>query len=82
MRYGEQRINNAWYYFDKISGAMQTGLVNLGNKIVYYGADGAMRYGEQRINNTWYYFDKISGAMIKNAWYEGHYYDENGVRIK
>ena len=82
MRYGEQRINNAWYYFDKISGAMQTGLVNLGNKTVYYGADGAMRYGEQRINNTWYYFDKISGAMIKNAWYEGHYYDENGVRIK
>ena len=61
--YGEQRVNNAWYYFDKSSGAMRTGFVNLGNKTVYYGTDGKMRYGEQRISNAWYYFDKVSGAM-------------------
>ena len=61
--YGEQSVNNAWYYFDKSSGAMRTGFVNLENKTVYYGTDGKMRYGEQRISNAWYYFDKVSGAM-------------------
>ena len=42
---------------------MQTGLYNLGNKVVYYGTDGAMRYGEQNVNGKWYYFDKRTGAM-------------------
>ena len=82
MRYGEQRISNAWYYFDKVSGAMRTGFVNLGNKTVYYGTDGKMRYGEQRISNAWYCFDKVSGAMQIDSWYNGHYYGKDGVRKK
>ena len=61
--YGEQNVNGKWYYFDKRTGAMQTGLYNLGNKVVYYGTDGAMRYGEQNVNGKWYYFDKRTGAM-------------------
>ena len=80
MRYGEQRISNAWYYFDKVSGAMRTGFVNLGNKTVYYGTDGKMRYGEQKINNNYYAFHQTSGAMQTDSWYNGHYYGKNGVR--
>ena len=78
--YGEQRVNNAWYYFDKSSGAMRTGFVNLGNKTVYYGTDGKMRYGEQKINNNYYAFHQTSGAMQTDSWYNGHYYGKNGVR--
>ncbi len=37
MRYGEQKINNAWYCFDTITGARVTGFYNLSGRIVYYG---------------------------------------------
>ena len=80
MRYGEQRINGAWYYFKPGTGAMQTGFVNLGPKTVYYGSDGKMRYGEQRINGNWYYFRPGTGAMLHDGWYKDKYYDLNGVR--
>ena len=64
MLYGEQKINNAWYCFDTITGARVTGFYNLSGRIVYYGADGKMRYGEQKINNAWYCFDTITGARV------------------
>ena len=64
MQYGEQKINNAWYYFDTITGARITGFYNLPGKTVYYGSDGQMRYGEQKINNAWYCFDTITGARV------------------
>ena len=64
MQYGEQKINNAWYYLDTITGARITGFYNLPGKTVYYGSDGKMRYGEQKINNAWYYFDTITGARV------------------
>ncbi|WP_415153215.1 N-acetylmuramoyl-L-alanine amidase family protein, partial [Leuconostoc gelidum] len=63
MVYGEQKINNNWYYFDKETGAMSTGFQNLDNKTVYYNSQGQMIYGEQKIDNNWYYFDKETGAM-------------------
>lgn len=50
MRYGEQKINEKWYYFEPVTGAMQTGFLNVGNKIVYYNNEGYMIYGEQNIN--------------------------------
>ena len=64
MQYGEQKINNAWYYFDTITGARITGFYNLPGKTVYYGSDGQMRYGEQKINDAWYYFDTTTGARV------------------
>ena len=70
--YGEQNVAGKWYYFDIDTGAMQTGFVNLGNKVVYYGNDGAMRYGEQRIENKWYYFDNVTGAMQTSFVNLGH----------
>lgn len=64
MVYGEQKINNGWYYFDQITGAMVVGFKNLDNKTVYYNDQGKMVYGEQKINNSWYYFDQTTGAMV------------------
>ena len=80
--YGEQRIDNAWYYFDKDNGKMRIGFVNLGNKIVYYGVDGKMQYGEQKVNNAWYYFDKVTGAMwtgLVNLENKTAYYGTDGI---
>ena len=70
--FGEQKVAGKWYYFDNEIGAMQTGFVDLANKTVYYGNDGAMLYGEQRIDNKWYYFDKVSGAMQTSFVNLGH----------
>ena len=42
MRYGEQKIDGKWYYFDKNSGAMAKGFTKLGPRTVYYGDDGAI----------------------------------------
>ena len=36
MCYGEKNIEGKWYYFDKVTGAMQTGLYKLPNKTVCY----------------------------------------------
>ena len=63
MQYGEQKINGYWYYFKPGNGAMQTGLVDLGEKVVYYASNGQMQYGEQKINGYWYYFKPGNGAM-------------------
>ena len=65
MRYGEQNIGGHWYLFDPITGAMKTGFQQVGNKQVYYGADGIMRYGEQNIGGQRYLFDMVTGAMKK-----------------
>ncbi|WP_143471074.1 CHAP domain-containing protein, partial [Leuconostoc inhae] len=67
MIYGEQKIDNNWYYFDKITGAMTIGFQNLGNKTVYYNNQGQMIYGEQKIDNNWYYFDKVTGAISDDS---------------
>ena len=80
MKYGEQRINNGWYYFDKVTGAMRTGFVNLGNKVVYYNEDGKMLYGKQCVNSDYYYFNIKTGAMTKNAWINGEYYGIDGKK--
>lgn len=65
MQYGEQKISDAWYYFDTITGKMATGFYNLPGKTVYYGTDGKMLYKEQKIGNYYYYFDAVTGAMVK-----------------
>ena len=82
MQYGEQKINGKWYLFDKVTGAMKTGwqTITEKNKKVYYNELGQMQYGEQKINGKWYLFDKVTGAMLKNVTYNGHSYDENGMR--
>ena len=59
---------------------MQTGFVNLGNKIVYYNLNGQMLYGKQNIDDDYYYFDEVNGAMAINMWIKGEYYGEKGKK--
>ena len=63
--YGEQKVNDKWYYFDKENNGIAAAneFIDLEGKRVYYGTDGSMRYGEQKIDGYWYYFDKITGKM-------------------
>ena len=35
--YGEQQIDGKWYHFDEVTGAMSTGLTDLGYKTALYG---------------------------------------------
>ena len=63
MQYGEQCINDSWYYLNPITGARTTGFCNLPGKTVYYNTDGKMLYGEQKIGNCYYYFDPVFGTM-------------------
>ena len=63
MQYGEQCINDSWYYLNPITGARTTGFCNLPGKTVYYNTDGKMLYGEQKIGNYYYYFDPVFGTM-------------------
>ena len=56
MVYGQQKINNQWYYFDKITGAMKLGYYWIAEqqKEVYYDPNkGNMVYGQQKINGHW-----------------------------
>ena len=36
MHYGELLYEGHWYYFDLLTGAMQTGFLQLPSKVVYY----------------------------------------------
>lgn len=51
MKYGEQRINGKWYYFNNSTGAMVTGWYNLPGKKVYYGSEWC--YGIWNTNYRW-----------------------------
>ena len=64
MQYGEQNINGHWYYFDKTTGAMATGLTNIGYKTCYYNDQGQMQYGNKTINGKQYYFNEDTGALV------------------
>ncbi len=69
---GQKKIDNDWYVFDKDTGSMKTGFVNLDSnyraswdkdKVAYYNTQGQMQYGQKKINSSWYVFDVNSGAM-------------------
>ena len=84
--YGEQKINNSWYYFDENQNGkmIKATFWNLPGKIVYYGDNGAMRYGEQKINEKWYYFEPVTGAMQTGFLNVGNkivYYNNEGYMI-
>ena len=83
--FGEQRICGEWYYFDEITGAMQTGWQELGGRRLYYQPNGVMAKGELKIGKDWYYFKSSTGAM-QTGWQELEgrrlYYQSNGVMAK
>ena len=77
MAYGQQQVNNSWYYLDPSSGARaeskfvyldkQANELDTPSKTVYYGDDGRMAYGQAGVNGLWYYLDPSSGARAENT---------------
>jgi N-acetylmuramoyl-L-alanine amidase len=59
-----------WYYLDKITGVMQTGLVIVSGKKYFLNSSGAMVTGWKQIDKKWYFFNKDNGDMLKNEWIE------------
>ena len=67
--YGEQQIDGKWYHFDEVTGAMSTGLTDLGYKTVLYGADGAMLYGRQEWMGSTYFLAPETGSLSRSGWF-------------
>lgn len=66
MQYGEQKINDHWYYFNLADGHEETGFVKLNDgRTVYYDKQGQMLYGIQKINNKQYLLNQWTGAVEK-----------------
>ena len=63
---GWVKSGSSWYYMDPTTGAMQTGLVTVGNATYYMAASGAMQTGWINDDGTWYYAEG-SGAL-KSGW--------------
>ena len=68
MLYGEQEINNKWYYFNIQNGQMAQGWYTLSDgRTVYYDVDSVgngqgMLHGMSAVNGTNYYFNVWTGA--------------------
>ena len=85
---GQKKIGGYWYMFDKSTGAMKTGFVNIPsqNKTVYYDSNGRMVYGQKKIGGYWYNFKSGSGAMRTEfvripSQNKTVYYDGNGRMV-
>ena len=82
LRYGWQKIGNAWYYFDTNDGAMKRGWLQLDG--VWYYLDpsaGKAVTGWAKVNGTWYCFGS-DRKLITNGWASSgsswYYMDKNG----
>ncbi len=82
---GEDYRNDAWYYFEPITGTMVKGPVILedGRKVFYDTVTGQMLFGEHTINGNTFVFDSANGNLVsgpeglfwvnadgKDFWYE------------
>ena len=71
MQYGEQKINNNWYYFNQWNGTVAIGWHTLpDNRLVYYqvnkdGTGNGMLHGMATVNGTAYYFNQWTGSSPK-----------------
>ena len=65
LLYGLQTIKNQTYYFDKETGIMQIGLINIEDNTYFFREDGTMIKGLYKIKDLYYYFDE-EGKQVKN----------------
>lgn len=79
MLFGEQCIDDKWHYFDLSNGNLKLGFQKVGNRTVYYTKEQGMIYGPFIVDGKNYYFSESNGNMVRSAWVNGKYYDENGV---
>ena len=59
MRTGLFKIDNYYYYFDEITGEIQTGYKEMKDGLRYFDATGKMKIGVAIINNKTYFFNSI-----------------------
>jgi arabinogalactan endo-1,4-beta-galactosidase len=66
MVYGEQKINNQWYYFNTLNGAMVRGFFSFPGfgKSVYYNNNGQMVHGWVNVGGTNYHFSEADGRIL------------------
>lgn len=67
---------DTWYYMDT-DGKMLTGFYNVNGQTYYSDASGAMLTGWINLGGTWYYANP-SGAILRDAWVNGYYVNEDG----
>ena len=94
MQYGEQKLNNNWYYFNTWSGEVARGWYTLPDgRVVYYmldenGQGKGMLHGQQEINGLSYYLNVQSGAKETGVVYNAdtkllqYYGGKNGSLVK
>ena len=60
-----RNINNDWYLFDNVTGAMKTGLQYIGDqhKWVVYANDGKMSHNDTTIGRETFYINNVNGAV-------------------
>lgn len=76
---------NGKYYFlndidNSLYGVMFTGWIHRNNKTYYCDYDGSMVEGWRAINDNLYYFYPGSGQMATNAYIDGYYVNNDGIR--
>ena len=82
--------SNGYWYFLAGDGRMLTGWQNLNGVWYYFKPENGNGYGSMYANTSlfindpvWgsgYYAFDANGAMVKNAWYGGYYYGNDGRR--
>ncbi|WP_051671509.1 hypothetical protein [Oribacterium sp. P6A1] len=76
---------NGKYYFlndidNSLYGVMFTGWIHRNEKTYYCDYDGTMVEGWHAINGNFYYFYPGSGQMATNAYIDGYYVNNDGIR--
>lgn len=95
---GWQQLNGNWYYLSTVDDTKRLTGLKEGDMITgwyfdpfyekwfYLDESGAMVTGWREIDGKWYYFnpqsDGTRGAMAVNAWIDGNYVDQNGIRAE
>ncbi|WP_175494492.1 N-acetylmuramoyl-L-alanine amidase family protein [Oribacterium sp. WCC10] len=77
--------DNGKYYFlndidNSLYGVMFTGWIHRNGKTYYCDDDGSMVEGWKSVNGNMYYFYPGSGQMATNAYIDGYYVNNDGIR--
>ena len=83
---GWQQISKVWYYFDKETYIMATGVKTIDGKIYLFAAGGAMqKSGWKQAGDDWYYLTS-GGEAYMNKWLQSgkkwYYFGADGKMVK
>lgn len=78
MQTGWLQDQRQWYYLGA-DGAALTGWNTIDGKTYFMNDQCAILYGWWVIGGKWYYFDTNTGALVRDAWVDGYYINQDGV---